>query len=114
MLPRRSGKVINIASIQGLTGCYPDGVPTLAYNAGKGAVVNMTRTLANEWALASVPVMRARRTAVAVALRVYVATRPQPSDEPQPSAEPAQAKGLLTSLAGRGQPAGNVITVLGQ
>src|SRR6516164_2122678 len=50
MLPRRSGKVINIASIQGLTGCYPDGVPKLAYNASKGAVVNMTRTLANEWA----------------------------------------------------------------
>src|SRR6516162_2051120 len=43
-------KVINIASIQSLTGCYPDGVPTLAYNASKGAVVNMTRTLANEWA----------------------------------------------------------------
>ncbi|QDW37318.1 SDR family oxidoreductase [Bradyrhizobium sp. KBS0727] len=50
MVPRRSGKVINIASIQGLTGTYPDGVPTLAYNASKGAVVNMTRTLANEWA----------------------------------------------------------------
>lgn len=50
MLPRRSGKVINIASIQGLTGCYPEGVPTLAYNASKGAVVNITRTLANEWA----------------------------------------------------------------
>ena len=50
MLPRRSGKVINIASIQGLTGCYPDGVPTLAYNASKGALVNMTRTLAAEWA----------------------------------------------------------------
>jgi len=50
MLPRRRGKVINIASIQGLTGCYPEGVPTLAYNASKGAVVNLTRTLANEWA----------------------------------------------------------------
>jgi gluconate 5-dehydrogenase len=50
MVPRRSGKVINIASIQGLTGCYPDGTPTIAYNASKGAVVNMTRTLANEWA----------------------------------------------------------------
>ena len=25
-------------------------MPTLAYNASKGAVVNMTRTLANEWA----------------------------------------------------------------
>jgi gluconate 5-dehydrogenase len=50
MVPRRRGKVINIASIQGLTGSYPEGVPTLAYNASKGAVVNMTRTLANEWA----------------------------------------------------------------
>ena len=50
MVPRRSGKVINIASIQGLTGCYPEGTPTLAYNASKGAVVNLTRTLANEWA----------------------------------------------------------------
>jgi gluconate 5-dehydrogenase len=50
MVPRQSGKVINIASIQGLTGTYADGIPTLAYNASKGAVVNMTRTLANEWA----------------------------------------------------------------
>jgi len=44
MLPRRRGKVINIASIQGLTGGYPEGVPTLAYNTSKGAVVNLTRT----------------------------------------------------------------------
>jgi NAD(P)-dependent dehydrogenase (short-subunit alcohol dehydrogenase family) len=50
MVPRRAGKVINIASIQGLTGTYPEGMPTLAYNTSKGAVVNMTRTLANEWA----------------------------------------------------------------
>lgn len=50
MLPRGRGRVINIASIQGLTGSYPDSTPTLAYNASKGAVVNLTRTLANEWA----------------------------------------------------------------
>lgn len=50
MVPRKSGKVINIASIQGLAGLYPEGIPTLGYNASKGAVVNMTRTLANEWA----------------------------------------------------------------
>ena len=50
MVPRKSGKVINIASIQGLTGSYPEGMPTLAYNASKGAVVNLTRTLAAEWA----------------------------------------------------------------
>ncbi len=50
MVSRKKGKVINIASIQGLTGTYPEGMPTLAYNASKGAVVNMTRTLAAEWA----------------------------------------------------------------
>ena len=50
MVPRRSGKVINIASVQGLTGTYPEGMPTLAYNASKGGVINLTRTLAHEWA----------------------------------------------------------------
>jgi NAD(P)-dependent dehydrogenase (short-subunit alcohol dehydrogenase family) len=50
MVPRRRGKVINIASVQGLSGGYPEGTPTIAYNASKGAVVNMTRMLANEWA----------------------------------------------------------------
>ncbi len=50
MLPRRKGKVINIASVQGLSGGYPDATPTIAYNASKGAVVNMTRMLAKEWA----------------------------------------------------------------
>ena len=50
MVPRRSGKVINIASVQGLSGGYPEGMPTLAYNASKGGVVNLTRALAKEWA----------------------------------------------------------------
>ena len=50
MVPRRKGKVINIASVQGVSGGYPEGTPTIAYNASKGAVVNMTRMLANEWA----------------------------------------------------------------
>ena len=50
MVPRRRGKVINIASIQGLTGTYPENMPTLAYNTSKGAVINLTRTLAAEWA----------------------------------------------------------------
>ena len=49
MLPRKQGKVIVVASIQGLTGSYPGGVPMLAYNTSKGALVNLTRTLANEW-----------------------------------------------------------------
>ena len=50
MLPRKQGKVINIASVQGLSGGYPEGMPTIAYNSSKGGVVNFTRMLANEWA----------------------------------------------------------------
>jgi NAD(P)-dependent dehydrogenase (short-subunit alcohol dehydrogenase family) len=51
MLPRRSGKVINIASILGLVGGGDAGRPaTIAYNTSKGGVVNFTRSLAAEWA----------------------------------------------------------------
>jgi gluconate 5-dehydrogenase len=48
MIPRRSGKIVNIASIAGLSG-NPPGMPTIAYNTSKGAVVNFTRALASEW-----------------------------------------------------------------
>jgi gluconate 5-dehydrogenase len=48
MIPRRSGKVVNVASVAGLTG-NPPGMATIAYNTSKGAVVNFTRALAAEW-----------------------------------------------------------------
>jgi len=48
MIPRRSGKIINIASIAGLSG-NPPGMNTIAYNSSKGAVLNFTRALAAEW-----------------------------------------------------------------
>ena len=48
MIPRRSGRIINIASIAGLGG-NPRGMNTLAYNTSKGAVINFTRALACEW-----------------------------------------------------------------
>lgn len=43
------GRVINIASVEGLFGHHPRMTGTVAYNASKGAVVNMTRALAAEW-----------------------------------------------------------------
>jgi gluconate 5-dehydrogenase len=50
MIPRRSGKVIYIASIAGLFGNPPSwNMQTIAYNTSKGALVNMTRSLASEW-----------------------------------------------------------------
>jgi len=49
MIPRRSGRVINVASIYGLAGNAPGTMETIAYNTSKGALVNFTRTLAAEW-----------------------------------------------------------------
>jgi gluconate 5-dehydrogenase len=48
MIPRRSGKIINVASVAGLAG-NPPGMQTIAYNTSKGAAVNFTRALAAEW-----------------------------------------------------------------
>lgn len=48
MIPRKSGRIINVASIAGLGG-NPQGMNTLAYNTSKGAVINFTRTLGAEW-----------------------------------------------------------------
>ena len=48
MIPRRSGRIINVASIAGLAGA-PDTMKFIAYGTSKGAVVNFTRTLAGEW-----------------------------------------------------------------
>ncbi len=48
MIPRRQGRIINVASIAGLGG-NPAGMETVAYNTSKGAVVNFTRVLAAEW-----------------------------------------------------------------
>jgi NAD(P)-dependent dehydrogenase (short-subunit alcohol dehydrogenase family) len=49
MIPRKYGRIINIASIAGMAGNPPGTMKTLAYNTSKGAVINFTRTLAGEW-----------------------------------------------------------------
>jgi gluconate 5-dehydrogenase len=48
MIPRRSGRIINLSSIAGLNGNPPE-MRTIAYNTSKGAVLNFTRALAAEW-----------------------------------------------------------------
>jgi gluconate 5-dehydrogenase len=47
MIKRKYGKIVNIASIYGAVG---DVFPTAPYYASKGAVINLTRALAIEWA----------------------------------------------------------------
>ena len=48
MIPRRRGRIINVASIAGLSG-NASGMTTVAYNTSKAAALNLTRALAGEW-----------------------------------------------------------------
>jgi len=46
MLERGKGKIINVASIGGMSG---EQINTVGYNSSKAAVINLTRSLAVEW-----------------------------------------------------------------
>ena len=48
MIPRKAGRIINIASIAGLGGNPPE-MTTIAYNTSKGVVITFTEALACEW-----------------------------------------------------------------
>jgi NAD(P)-dependent dehydrogenase (short-subunit alcohol dehydrogenase family) len=50
MIPRRSGRIVNIASVAGLKANDPRMMGTIAYSTSKGGVISMTRSLAVEWA----------------------------------------------------------------
>jgi NAD(P)-dependent dehydrogenase (short-subunit alcohol dehydrogenase family) len=49
MIPRRYGRIVNVASIAGLRGNPPEKLRSIAYNTTKGGLVNFTRALAAEW-----------------------------------------------------------------
>lgn len=49
MLAQGYGRIVNIASVTGLTGNLPGMEGTVAYNTSKGGVISMTRALAAEW-----------------------------------------------------------------
>lgn len=48
MIENKYGRIINIASMYGMVGNMA--LPTVAYHAAKGGVINLTRALAAEWA----------------------------------------------------------------
>lgn len=49
MIPNRYGRIINMASVAGLRSKGPDLPGTLAYSTSKGALINFTHSLADEW-----------------------------------------------------------------
>jgi len=49
MLKRKSGRIINIASVAGLGAQGASVVATIAYNASKAALISFTKNLAQEW-----------------------------------------------------------------
>jgi gluconate 5-dehydrogenase len=55
MIPRRYGRIINIASIAALQGSNGD-FKAVAYNASKGGLVSLTRALAGEWGIHGIAV----------------------------------------------------------
>ncbi|MDP6351886.1 MAG: SDR family oxidoreductase [Alphaproteobacteria bacterium] len=75
MIRQGSGRIINIASIMGLVGggFYPN----FPYHATKGAVVNMTRALAAEWASHGIRVNAIAPTFVVTDLTAKVRAEPE-------------------------------------
>lgn len=49
MIPRRAGRIVNIASIAGLKGSASPHFRAVAYHASKAGLVGLTRALAGEW-----------------------------------------------------------------
>lgn len=50
MIKQKRGVIINIASVAGLTGSYPEVLDAVGYNASKGAIITLTKDLAVKWA----------------------------------------------------------------
>jgi len=73
MKQRGGGSIVNLASIMGFSGGI---FPNASYQASKGAVVNLTRALALEWAPDNVRVNAVAPTFVRTDLTVPIFTNP--------------------------------------
>jgi 3-hydroxybutyrate dehydrogenase len=71
---RGGGAIVNLASIMGFSGGL---FPNASYQASKGAVVNLTRALALEWAADNIRVNAVAPTFVRTELTVPIFTNPE-------------------------------------
>jgi len=74
MKKRGGGSIVNLASIMGLSGGI---YPNASYQASKGAVVNLTRALALEWAADNIRVNAVAPTYVRTELTVPIFSSPE-------------------------------------
>ena len=74
MKKRGGGAIVNLASIMGLSGGI---YPNASYHASKGAVVNLTRALALEWAADNIRVNAVAPTYVRTELTVPIFSSPE-------------------------------------
>jgi NAD(P)-dependent dehydrogenase (short-subunit alcohol dehydrogenase family) len=111
MLAQQSGAIVNTASIFGLSGggLYPN----LSYQATKGAVVNMTRALAVEWARSGVRVNAVAPTWVRTPFIGALTEKPELMAEIRrvtPMGRLAEAEEVAAAVLFLASPAASMIT----
>ena len=111
MIERRSGKVINVASVAALAGSPPEILDTIGYSAAKGGLVAFTRDLAVKWARYNITVNAIAPGFFLTRMSEAVLARAQQRIEEQTPlgriGRPGDLKGVVVFLA---SPASNYIT----
>ncbi|HXP74997.1 MAG TPA: SDR family oxidoreductase [Stellaceae bacterium] len=110
MLPKHRGSIVNLASIMGLSGGL---YPNASYQTSKGAIVNMTRALALEWARDGIRVNAVAPTWTRTEFTRTLLARPEVLAEIEAAtpmgrvAEPEEIVGAVLFLA---SPAASMVT----
>ncbi len=111
MIANGAGAIVNVASIMGLSGggLYPN----ISYQATKGAIVNMTRALAVEWAMHGIRVNAVAPTYVRTELTAPILKDPElvaRIEAMTPMRKLAEPRDVAAAIAFLASPAAAMIT----